>query len=143
VRHVAAFLLGFLATWWLWQLLTGEWSKYEWIGGACAGVAAAAIGELAASRTQAHSAPPWAILAAAPMALAMVFADFVTVMGALVRRREGVFRETDFGHPDTEDFRAWATIVGDYSPNAYIVDITDGRTLTHHLVPRQKSQDPA
>jgi hypothetical protein len=143
VKHVAAFLLWFVVLWWLWQLLTGEWSHYEWIAGAAAGVAAAALGELSVSRTAGRAPFPLGILTGAPSAFGMVFVDFATVLGALARRQEGVFRETRFPHPDDEPHRTWAAIVGDWSPNAYIVDIEGGRTLSHHLVRRDASQRPA
>ena len=64
-------------------------------------------------------------------------------MVALMRRRPGVTRKTRFEHPGAERFRAWAAIVGDWSPNAYIVDITDGVTTSHHLVEHEPSQRPA
>jgi hypothetical protein len=143
VKHVAAFLLWFVVLWWLWQLLTGEWSRYEWVAGAAAAAIAAVLAELSVSRTEGRAPLPLAIVKGAPSALGMVFVDFVTVMGALARRREGVMRETSFPHPDDEPHRAWAAIAGDWSPNAYIVDIGDGRTLSHHLVPRDPSQRPA
>lgn len=143
MKHVAAFSLLVAVLWWLWQLLTGEWNHDEWIAGAIAAVVAGAIGELAASRTEAHARLPVRILVAAPSALAMVLVDFATLMRVLAVRGEGTFRETPFEHPDDESHRAWATIVGDYSPNAYIVDIARGTTLSHHLVPRKKSQEPA
>lgn len=143
MKHVAAFLLFGISLWWLWQLITGEWSRYEWIWGAGAAIIAAAIAELAASRTGAHVSFPWEIVKSVPLALAVVFVDFGRIMWALAARREGVFRTTTFPHPDNERFRTWATIVGDYSPNAYIVDISDGKTLTHHMLPRKQSQEPA
>jgi hypothetical protein len=143
VKHAAAFLLFFIPLWWLWQLLTGEWSRYEWIAGALAAAAAAALAELAVARTEGRAAMPTAIVKGVPSAFGMVFVDFAIVLGALVRRQEGVLRESEFEHPDNEAHRAWAAIVGDWSPNAYIVDISDGRTLTHHLVENEPSQRPA
>jgi multisubunit Na+/H+ antiporter MnhE subunit len=140
---VAPFLLFFLTLWWLWQLLTGEWSRYEWIAGAAAAAVAALLAELAVARTQGRAPVPRAVLTAVPSALGMVVVDFVIVMRALVERRGGVLRETPFPHPDTEPFRTWAAVAGDWSPNAYIVDIEGGRTLSHHLVPRDPSQRPA
>lgn len=143
MKHVAPFLLFFLTLWWLWQFLTGEWSRYEWIAGAAAAAVAALLAELAVSRTEGRAPVPRAVLTAVPSALGMVVVDFATVLRALVQRRDGVLRETAFPHPDTEAFRAWAAIAGDWSPNAYIVDVGGGRTLSHHLVPRDQSQRPA
>jgi hypothetical protein len=143
VKHVAAFFLFLLTLWWLWQLLVGEWSRYEWIAAAGAAVVAAAIAELAVSRTGGRAPLPLAIVRGAPSALGMVFVDFAIVMSALLRRREGVVRHTKFPHPDSGAFRAWAAIAGDWSPNAYVIDIADGTSVTHHLVPNEPSQRPA
>jgi hypothetical protein len=143
VRHAAPFLLFFAVLWWLWQLLVGEWSHYDWIFAAGAALVAAVLAELAVSRTNGRARLPLDVLKGVPSALGMVFVDFAIVMTALVRRNEGVLRETKFPHRDDEPHRTWATIVGDWSPNAYIVDIDDGRTLSHHLVPRDPSQRPA
>ncbi|HEY3542145.1 MAG TPA: hypothetical protein VGK79_06350 [Gaiellaceae bacterium] len=143
MKHAAAFLLFWISLWWLWQLLVGEWGRYEWYWAAGAATVGALLAELAVTHASARAALPFEILKSAPAALGMVFVDFAIVMSALTRRRGGVFRTTNFRHPDTVPFRAWATIVGDYSPNAYVVDIAGGRTTTHHLVPRQSSQEPA
>jgi hypothetical protein len=143
VKHAAAFFLFFVPLWWLWQLISGEWSRYEWIGGALAAAGAAVLAELAVSRTEGRAVVPPAILRGVPSALGMVFVDFAIVLGALVRRREGVLRESRFQHPDDEPHRVWAAIAGDWSPNAYVIDIGNGRTLTHHLVEREPSQRPA
>jgi hypothetical protein len=143
VKHAAAFLLLFVSLWWLWQLLVGEWGRYEWIAAVGAAVVASVIAELAVSRTRGRAPLPFAVLSGAPSALGMVFVDFAIVMSALVRRRKGVVRRTKFPHPDTEAFRAWAAIAGDWSPNAYVIDIADGTSVTHHLVPNEPSQRPA
>jgi hypothetical protein len=143
VKHAAPFLLFFVTLWWLWQLLVGEWSRYEWVAGAIAAVLAAVLAEVAVARTEGRAVLPAAVVKGAPSALGMVFVDFAIVMVALVRRRRGVMRKTPFEHPDTESFRAWAAIAGDWSPNAYIVDITGGVTTSHHLVEHEPSQRPA
>lgn len=143
MKHVAPFLLFFVTLWWLWQLLTGEWSRYEWIAGAAAAAIASVLAEIAVARTDGRAPVPAAMLKSVPSALGMVFVDFAIVMAALVRRRRGVMRKSAFEHPDTERFRAWATVAGDWSPNAYIVDITDGLTTSHHLVEHEPSQRPA
>jgi multisubunit Na+/H+ antiporter MnhE subunit len=143
VKHVAPFLLFFVTLWWLWQLLTGEWSRYEWVAGAAGAVIAAVLAEIAVARTDGRAPLPAAVLKGVPSALGMVLVDFGIVMVALVRRRRGVIRKTRFEHPDTESFRAWAAIAGDWSPNAYVIDITDGTTTTHHLVENEPSQRPA
>lgn len=142
MKHAAAFLVWYVVLWWLWQALAGVWNVYNWLFAAGGALVASAIGELAATRTKGRVALPLSILASAPSALGMVFVDFAIVMVALVRRREGVTRETRFPHPDNERFRAWATIVADWSPNAYVIDVGDGKSVTHHLVANDRSQSP-
>ena len=143
MKHVAAFLVWYAVLWWLWQSLAGVWNHYNWLFAAGGALVASAIGELAATRTKGRAPLPLAILASAPSALGMVFVDFGIVMYALVRRREGVVRETTFPHRDTESFRAWATIVADWSPNALVIGVEGGRSRTHHLIPNDRSQSPA
>jgi hypothetical protein len=143
VKHAAPFLLFFLTLWWLWQLLTGEWSRYEWVAGAAAAILAAALAEVAVALTEGRAPLPAAVVKGVPSAVGMIFVDFGIVMVALVQRRRGAIRKTTFPHADTESFRAWAAIAGDWSPNAYVVDITDGVTTTHHLVEHEPSQRPA
>ena len=142
MKHAAAFLVWYVVLWWLWQALAGVWNHYNWLFAAGGALVASAIGELAARRTDGRAPFPLPILASAPSALGMVFVDFGIVMYALVRRRKGVVRETRFEHPDTESFRAWATIVADWSPNAFVIDVGGGRSVTHHLVPNDPSQSP-
>jgi hypothetical protein len=142
VKHAAAFLVWYVVLWWLWQALAGVWNHYNWLFAAGGALVAAALGELAATRTRGRARVPLEILSAAPAALGMVFVDFGIVMFALVRRRTGVVRETRFEHPDTESFRGWATIVADWSPNALVIDVADGRSRTHHLIPNDRSQSP-
>jgi len=143
VKRAAAFLLFFVSLWWLWQLLVGVWSHYDWIAAVGAAAVAGALAELAATRTDGRTRLPFAVLRGMPSALAMVFVDFALVMWALAQRRQGVVRRTKFPHPDAEAFRTWAAIVGDWSPNAYVIDIDDGTTITHHLVRNEQSQRPA
>lgn len=143
VKHAAPFLLFFLTLWWLWQLLTGEWSRYEWVAGGAAAVIAAVLAELAVARTEGRAPLPTSVLKAVPSALGMVVIDFVIVMGALMRRRPGVVKKTPFPFPDTESFRTWAAIVADWSPNVYVIDLKDGTTTTHHLIEHEPSQRPA
>ena len=142
-QHAAAFLVVWITLWWAWQLFVGEWGRYEWVAGAIAATVGALIGEIAVTRAGAGATFPWAIVKSAPAALGMVFVDFVTVMKLLVTRPEGVFRTTPFEYPDDIPHRAWAMVVADYSANAYVVDISGGESLTHHLQPRKASQEPA
>ena len=143
MKHAAAFLVWYVVLWWLWQALAGVWDHDNWLFAAGGALVASAVGELAAARTKGRARFPLSLLSSAPSALGMVVVDFAIVMYALVRRREGVIRETRFEHPDTEPFRAWVTIVADWSPNALVIDVGDGRSRTHHLIPHDPSQSPA
>lgn len=142
-KHAAAWLLFFVPLWFLWHLFAGEWNRYEWIAASVTSAAAATIGALAVDRVDARARFPLAIVTSIPAALGMVFVDFVTVMRCLLTRREGVFRRTRFEYPDDVAHRTWAMVVADYSANAYVIDISEGESLTHHLVPRKASQKPA
>lgn len=144
MKHVAAFFLFFVPLWWLWQLLSGEWSHYEWIAGAGAAAIGALLAEIVRARARGNGAVPAAILRSAPSALGMVLVDFALVLRAIVTRTEGVFLTNETSETRPERRRAWAEYVATISPNAYVIEIDPetGRALTHHLVPFQKSQDP-
>lgn len=145
MKHVAAFLLFFVALWWFWMLLVGEWNHTEWIAATAAAAVGAAIGEVARTRAAAAPGMPLRMLASVPSALGMVVVDFALVMWALLVRRPGAFRTTASDVAGDERLRAWATYVATLSPNAYVLDFDPeaGTVLTHHLVPLQKSQEPA
>jgi hypothetical protein len=143
VKRVAAFLVLWIVLWWGWQLFAGEWGRYQWVAGAIAATVGAALGVLALERVGGGAPFPWAIVKSIPAALGMIFVDFVTVMRVLPGRREGVFRTTEFQYPDDIPHRTWAMVVADYSANAYVFEIEDGKSFTHHLVPRDSSQKPA
>lgn len=155
-RTVIAWIAWWVALFWLWMLLVGDWNKIEWIGGACVATVAATLAELARSIAGVKLMPSAARIKAAPKAWLVVFADFGIVMYALVRslaRREVVrgrylVRATDAGEKTTPRgvaHRAWTVLVAGYSPNAYVVDIDpdDGTVLLHDLVPWRNSEEPA
>jgi hypothetical protein len=131
VRRVAAWLVLFVVLWWLWQLVSGEWSRSEWITGAAAAAIAATLGEIARSRAGPAERASWHTIAALPPALGMVFVDFGIVVYALFTRRRGSFRAAHAAD-------ALPAYIATLSPNAYVVD----ERTTHHLVPNPKSQEP-
>jgi hypothetical protein len=144
VRHVLGWLAAFVATWWLWMLLAGEWNHTEWIAATAAAFVAATIGEAARSRARAAPGLPLHLVASVPSALGMVFVDFGIVLAALVRRREGTFVRGWTETAANAQTRAWGEYVATISPNAYVVDI-DGETgvaVVHHLIRYQRSQEP-
>lgn len=155
MKHVAGLLAFWIALFWLWLLLVGEWDGTEWIAAACAATVAAALGDLARrrARTQVHVPLGW--IAKAWNVPLMVVADFGIVVWALVRsavRREvvrGTFRSHEFpaggGDAVSEGVRAWVALAATFSPNAYVVEIEQARrlVLVHDLVPFRESEKPA
>jgi hypothetical protein len=155
VKRLRAWAVAFVALWWLWILLVGEWNHDEWIAATGAAIVAASIGELARARAGVNARVPARWLVRGWSAFLAVFSDFGIVMWALLRsarRREivrGTFRahEIDAGGSDPEGvgIRTWRALLADYSPNAYVVEIDRerGLVLLHDLIPRRSSEQPA
>ena len=155
MKHLVPWLVAWVALWWLWMLLAGEWNHYEWIAAAGAATVAATIGEVARTRADVSAHVPSRWLARGWTALLMVVVDFAILVWALVKsalRREvvrGSFRAHEFpaGGDDAESvgMRTWVNLLANYSPNAYVVDIDQERQLVllHDLVPFRKSEEPA
>jgi hypothetical protein len=155
VNRVVAWFVAWIAAWSLWMFLVGEWNRVEWIAAAAAATVAATVGELARTRVGVHAVVPLRRLIRGWSALPMVFADFGIVMWALVRSAaerkvvRGAFRvdELDIvgASPASIGSRAWVTVLADYSPNAYVIDIDEesGVVLLHDLVPFRRSEEPA
>jgi multisubunit Na+/H+ antiporter MnhE subunit len=146
--------VAWVALFWLWLLLAGEWNAYEWVAGASAATVAATAGEVIRARAGRRARLSPRRLADVRLALPMVFVDFGIVMWALVRsvaRRRvvrGVFRAREYRaggrDPTSVGRRAWVALLADYSPNAYIVDLDAERNvvLLHDLVPFRRSEEP-
>lgn len=154
MKHVFPLLTWWLALFWLWFLLVGEWNREEVVAAAIAAALAASIAELARVRTGFAARIPLRDLAVLPKALGMVFVDFGILVWALIasvaRRRvvrgEFVAREVEGGTAVTRAVgrRAWTVLVASYSPNAYVVDLDPEtrRVLLHDLVPHRASEEP-
>lgn len=133
-------LAGWLAFFWLWLLLAGDWNRIEWIGaGSCAAVAAT-LGEIARTRAGVSIGIPWPAIAASWNALPRVFVDFAIVMWALPRRPAG---RTHTRKTDVRGSRAWTSYAANFSPNAYVIDIDDEQVTLHDLVMNRNSESPA
>jgi hypothetical protein len=155
VKHVVAWVAWWLALFWLWLLLAGEWNRQEWVAAAIAASIAASLAEVARVRMGFHARVPLRGLAAVPQALAMVVVDFGIVAWALLasvaRRRvvrgELVGRELEGGVAAARDvgLRAWTVLLASYSPNAYVLDLdpATATVLLHDLVPHRASERPA
>lgn len=149
MRHLGAWAVWFAVLWWFWFLLVGEWNRYEWIAATVAAAIGATIAEIARTRAEVRLRVPLHWIVKSWSALPMVAVDFGIVMWVLLRKRtvRGSFRTrpapargTD---PKAVGIRAWVTILADYSPNAYVVDIDREGVLLHELVPYRRSEEPA
>ena len=155
MSNVRAWLVAFVVLWFGWMLLAGEWNHFEWIAATGAAAVAAAFAELARTRADVHARLPAHWLLRGWSAFAQIFVDFAIVMWALARsalRRErvrGSFRthESDMRGSEAAavGMRSWRTLLADFSPNAYVVDVDEetGIVLVHDLVPRRSSEQPA
>ncbi|HZT16739.1 MAG TPA: hypothetical protein VFA19_12415 [Gaiellaceae bacterium] len=154
-RRLGAWVLWWVALFWLWMLLAGDWNLIEWVAAACAATLAATIVELARTAAGIEYRIPARQVAASWSVLPMVLVDFGIVMWVLVRslaRREihrGSFRTRGFeaggDAPAGAALRAWTVLAAGYSPNAYVIDIDPERNvvLLHDLVPYRRSEEPA
>jgi hypothetical protein len=155
VKHVAAWVAWWLALFWLWLLLVGEWNREELAAAAIGATVAASIAEFARTRTSFGARMPRWALADVPRVLAMVLVDFGIVAWALivslahrrVVRGELVSRRLERGTVAARGVgpRAWTALAASYSPNAYVIDIEPetSTVLLHDLVPRRSSESPA
>jgi len=154
--RLRAWLLWWIALFWLWMLLVGEWNRVELIAGAIAATVAATVAESVRAVTGLRFRIPLRDVAAAWTVPAIVFVDFFIVVGSLfvsLWRRElvrGRFIVRDFdpgsgSAPRRFGSRAWRTYVAMLSPNSYVVDTDEElrSLLVHDLVPFRKSEEPA
>lgn len=146
MRHVLPWLAGWLAFFWLWQLLAGEWNHIEWIAGAAAATIAATLGEVARSLGGLRPGVRAEWVAASRSVPFAVVTDFGILMWALVRRRRGVWvrRTLPPAFADRASGRAWLALAATYSPNAYVVDVDEdeGVVVLHDLVRSRSSERP-
>jgi hypothetical protein len=155
MRRVRAWAAWFVALFWGWLLLAGEWNRQQWVAAAAAAAAGATFGELVRARMGFAARLPLSALADVPSVLLAIVVDFGLLVRALAVsawRREvvrGVFRshELETGGDDARGvgLRAWTEIAATYSPNSYVVEIEPerGLVLLHDLVPRRSSETPA
>lgn len=154
MKHVVAWAVWWVALFFLWLLLVGQWNREQVVAAAIAATIAGAAAEIARSRTGFGAPVPLRALADVPRALGMVVVDFGILSWALLtsaaRRRivrgELVSRELPAGSWVTRGTgpRAWTVLVASYSPNAFVVkvDAKERRVLLHDLVPNRKSERP-
>jgi hypothetical protein len=155
VKHVLPWLTWWLALFWLWLLLVGEWNRQQVVAAAIAATIAATLAELARVRRGFGARLPPRALADAAQVLGQVVVGFGVVVWALLasaaRRRivrgELVSRDVERGAESARGVgpRAWTALAGSYSPNAYVIDIEpEAQTvLLHDLVPNRRSERPS
>lgn len=155
MKHAVAWAAWWLALFWLWLLLAGEWNRQEGVAAAVAAAIAAGLTEVARTRTGFGGHLPLRAFADVPQVLWMVVVDFGLVVGALfasavhrrVVRGRLVSRRLERGADAAGGVgpRAWTTLAASYSPNAYVIDIdpAEQTVLLHDLVPNRNSESPA
>jgi multisubunit Na+/H+ antiporter MnhE subunit len=148
------FVAGWIALFWGWLLLVGEWNRTEWIAASVVATVAGGLGEVAARRARVRPSLPSRWIARAWSVPHMVVVDFAIVMwalGASLVRREvvrGRFVRRDFPvvgtDPRSQGIRAWAAVAATFSPNAYVVDLDreERVALVHDLVVYPPSESP-
>jgi hypothetical protein len=155
-RRAGAWGLWWIAVFWLWILLCGEWNAVEWIAAACAATVTATVAETVRALAGLRWRIPARDIAAAWNQPLQVVIDFGIVVGALLvgaarlRTVRGRFLVRTF-HPARGlaprrfGSRAFRTYVATISPNAYVVDVDEQQrtVLFHDLVPYRKSEEPA
>lgn len=156
LARLGAWTAWWLALFWLWLLLVGDWNRIEVIGAACGAAVVATLAELVRAAARESLQVGVGPLRALPVALVVVPADFAILVWALVRslverrvvRGAFVTRPIDAGPKTTATgraHRAWTVLVSGFSPNAYVVEIDpDADTvLLHDLVVWRRSERPA
>jgi hypothetical protein len=150
VKHVVAWVAWWVALFWLWMLLAGDWNHIQWIAAASAAALAATIGEIARSRADVAPRIPLRWIARGWSVPHQIVIDFGIITMALWRslfsRRvvRGKYRAHHFPASEGPGVRAFATWAGQFSPNAYVVEIDRERelVLVHDLVPNRASEEP-
>lgn len=156
LARLGAWTAWWLALFWLWLLLVGDWNRIEVIGAACGAAIVATLAEIVRAAARQQLSVPLERLRASASVLPIVFADFGIVMWVLLcsvaqrRVARGAFitRSFDAGPKTTESGRArraWTVWLAGFSPNAYVLEIDEERdtVLLHDLVPWRRSEEPA
>lgn len=155
MKQVLAWVAWWLALFWLWLLLAGEWNRQELVAAAAAATLAATLAEYARLRTGFSARVPPRALGDVPRVLLMVAVDFGILVWALLAsvarrsivRGEFVSRELERGTSAAHGVgpRAWTALAASYSPNAYVIAIEQETctVLLHDLVPNRDSESPA
>ena len=150
MKHVGAWVAWWVALFWLWMLLAGDWNRIQWIAAASAATVAATIGEIARARAGVAPRVPLRWLSRFWSVPHQVVIDFgiitLALVHSLLQRKivRGEYRAHPFPASEGPGVRAWATWAGQFSPNAYVIEIDTERelVLVHDLVPNRPSEEP-
>jgi hypothetical protein len=154
VRTVVTWLLWWIALFWLWFGLQGEWNRIEWVAAAGMATIGATLATLVVSRGLLPYRVPWSAVASSASVPLQVVIDFGIITAVLARRLAGQdvrgrFVVRQFEPRGTGATRrgdvAWRTLASMISPNALPIDVDpDERTaLFHDLVVHRPSEEPA
>jgi len=154
VRYALTYLVWWVATFWLWLAYQGEWNRIEWVAAACAATLAATLATSLVRLGLLNFRIPARAIADSKGVPLQIVVDFGIIVLALARRLSGRRIAGRFVTRSLESAgsgavaagdRAWRSVLGTYSPNAYVVDIDPGHhvVLLHDLVENRKSEEPA
>ena len=154
MRGVLAYVVWWIALFWLWLAYQGEWNRIEWVAAAGSATLGAALMRALASLGLLGFRIPVRALADSKSVPLQIVIDFGIVTAALVRRLlgrrvSGRFVVRSFASagrgPLAAGDRGWRAVAATYSPNAYVVDVDPGRhvVLLHDLVENRRSEEPA
>jgi len=144
--RLGAWIAWWIALFFLWLLLAGEWNRVELVAAALAATAGAIVAEGVRRLTGVSLRVPARDLATAWTIPPIVMLDFAIVVGALFRNAaRGRFVVRDLPPAGSSTSRAWRSYVATFSPNAYVVDVDEELrgVLLHDVVPFRKSEEPA
>jgi hypothetical protein len=151
IRHLAWWLGWWVALFWLWLLISGDWNRIEIVAAACGATLAASLAEVARARAGVEPRIPLRWIGRAWTVPHQIVVDFWIITATLFRsiaRRQvvrGVFRAHPFPAGEGPGVRAWAVWAANFSPNAYVIHVDEERELVlfHDLVPNDASEEPA
>lgn len=155
MRHLRAWVIAWIALFWLWLLFSGDWNRVELIAAACAATIAATLAEVARTQAKVRASVPLSIVGTVLRALIQVVPDFGLLVWALLRsigRREVVRGTTkrrayhDVGDdPRSIGLRTVVLWAANFSPNAIAIDIDreSHQSIVHDLIVHRASERPA
>lgn len=147
MRRVAAWGLWYAGLFALWLLLVGTFQRLELIAGLCAAAIGVAATEVVRAQGFLRFRVQWRWLRLTWRPLVRVVPEFFLLLVALIRPREGAFRQLDFpaGGERAVDAgrRAFGVWAGSLAPNRLVLDVDaeSGKALVHDLVPRKGPAD--